>query len=239
MAQVILRVISVTLGILSFTSKEIDKHDNKASVVKIGVALDVKGNGTSGAGGDTLTVQLFNEGGERIGVAPGKGKIESGYYNNYAIGGTYVNCMWIDGDKTNYIQATAFQLHFPDFVPTDQDSFPLGDADAYFKGGYAFKPYWWPNTAPSIVTTKYDQHASLAHDAKALCESPTSQGPDFINTAQGIFCHMGTKKTYPLCGHGLITHCFDAKAMAMIGNGIAAQEEKSYDQVIDWTKESS
>lgn len=49
-------------------------------------------------------------------------------------------------------------------------------------------------------------HAS----AFALCNSPTSWGPDFYSLTENRYCHMATKTMYPACASMEQTECFDA-----------------------------
>lgn len=50
-------------------------------------------------------------------------------------------------------------------------------------------------------------HAS----AHALCNSPTSWGPDFYSLTENRYCHMATKRMYPACASMEQTECFDAE----------------------------
>jgi hypothetical protein len=47
------------------------------------------------------------------------------------------------------------------------------------------------------------------HSAKQLCESNTSWGPDFISLAEGLYCDMDQKKTWPTCNDMKQRACFD------------------------------
>ncbi|RMZ80970.1 hypothetical protein DV738_g2340, partial [Chaetothyriales sp. CBS 135597] len=51
--------------------------------------------------------------------------------------------------------------------------------------------------------------------ARFLCESSTSLGPDLLNVKEGLFCDMGDKRLYPVCGGDLQADCFDIDSKAI------------------------
>ncbi|KAI3397113.1 hypothetical protein diail_11174, partial [Diaporthe ilicicola] len=52
-----------------------------------------------------------------------------------------------------------------------------------------------------------------SHDAHQLCESPISDGPNFVNPKHGFYCDMQTKNLYQLCksqnNNDASSVCFD------------------------------
>lgn len=74
------------------------------------------------------------------------------------------------------------------------------------------------------------------HTGRALCESPTSLGPDFLNTADGTFCRMSDKTLWPVCdqSQGVSDNCFNRDSKQLMLNGVAARDSP-YENVIDWT----
>jgi hypothetical protein len=60
------------------------------------------------------------------------------------------------------------------------------------------------------------------HSAQELCEHPTSLGPDFVSTVEGMFCDMETGIVWPLCSSLVGARCFDLEIRQMRGgNGTA------------------
>lgn len=57
------------------------------------------------------------------------------------------------------------------------------------------------------------------HSAKEVCESKTSAGPDFVSTAEGLFCDMESKSLWPLCSESLTDSCFDLNERGMRYHG--------------------
>lgn len=85
--------------------------------------------------------------------------------------------------------------------------------------------------------------ASESKSARALCESETSHGPDFLNTAEGLLCDMDTKNLWDVCKDEQQTGCFDAERSRMrLGRGNNRRDESSgrliprkvYDDVKQW-----
>ena len=73
---------------------------------------------------------------------------------------------------------------------------------------------------------------------KALCESPTSVGPDFVNIADGTFCRMSDKTLFPVCDAETTDNCFNAESNQLTINGVAARDTP-YEGVLDWTSKAS
>lgn len=76
--------------------------------------------------------------------------------------------------------------------------------------------------------------SDVGQSAVELCESVGSLGPDFLNTAEGLFCHMSTKTIYPVCTGALRENCFNKDTKKLILGGIATRDV-DYPKVIDWT----
>lgn len=77
--------------------------------------------------------------------------------------------------------------------------------------------------------------------ARFLCDSDTSVGPDFVNTNEGVFCDMGSKKVYDICHSRSQSSCFDVESKMLLpaSNATVAsfrtrQVQSPYDTVIDW-----
>jgi hypothetical protein len=57
----------------------------------------------------------------------------------------------------------------------------------------------------------------IKNSARELCESPMTMGQHYVNTAEGLFCHMDNKKLYPLCKEEIRKgKCFDLKQNRLI-----------------------
>ncbi|KAI1103608.1 hypothetical protein F4804DRAFT_342403 [Jackrogersella minutella] len=72
------------------------------------------------------------------------------------------------------------------------------------------------------------------HSAEELCQSKTSKGPDFVNTATGTFCRMSDKKQFSVCDASIKDNCFSMDTKEVITGGVSARESP-YTQVLDWT----
>lgn len=74
------------------------------------------------------------------------------------------------------------------------------------------------------------------HSAKELCESPSSMGPDFCSTEEGLFCDMEHKKTWPLCCEEIPTNCFDEEKNEMRRGRNHPRDlvVKRYEKVSQW-----
>jgi hypothetical protein len=69
------------------------------------------------------------------------------------------------------------------------------------------KRYVFPG---KLVTSKQN-----AHSARALCESKSSLGPDFVSLHERLFCDMDLKQLWPLCGKGIASGCFNTTTHTM------------------------
>ncbi|KAI0470715.1 hypothetical protein GGR56DRAFT_142053 [Xylariaceae sp. FL0804] len=100
-----------------------------------------------------------------------------------------------------------------------------------------------------------DMHAEVLvigrherHSAVALCESPTSRGPSFLNVAEGAFCRMTDRTLWPVCSSDddennninntiiIRDNCFNRELQQVIANGLATRDSP-YKKVLDWTAE--
>jgi len=88
-----------------------------------------------------------------------------------------------------------------------------------------------------------NKSGSAQHSAKALCESATSFGPDFVNVEEGYFCDMDAKRMWPLCTDEITNNCFNNAANKMIGGKKNSRRDdvtgeriihKRYDKVSQW-----
>lgn len=75
---------------------------------------------------------------------------------------------------------------------------------AFWKDG-GFKPKSKRQSSPPPTKRSLALRSKLIssphekHSARALCESDTSHGPDFVSHSEGLFCDMGTKSVWPIC----------------------------------------
>jgi hypothetical protein len=58
------------------------------------------------------------------------------------------------------------------------------------------EPHQWCKEG-QLVVSEYSGHSALE-----VCQSSPSWGPDFVSIAEGIFCEMCERQSYPLCGEG-------------------------------------
>ena len=65
-----------------------------------------------------------------------------------------------------------------------------------------------------LVISAYSQHS-----AQEVCESSTSQGPDFVSVNEGFFCDMAEKKLWNVCSQNITEMCFDIEQSQMRGSG--------------------
>lgn len=54
-----------------------------------------------------------------------------------------------------------------------------------------------PSLAKTLISSPREKHSAIE-----LCASETSYGPDFVSRSERVFCDMGTKVAWPLCGSG-------------------------------------
>lgn len=69
-------------------------------------------------------------------------------------------------------------------------------------------------------------------DARDLCTSYTSDGPDYASLTEGLFCDMSEKQLWPLCSADVTTSCFDVGSQNMRdwrGNLASVQNQTAYD----------
>lgn len=82
-----------------------------------------------------------------------------------------------------------------------------------------------------LVTSPHE-----VHSAKALCESDTSHGPDFVSWSERFHCDMSTKEARPLCegdesGH---RHCYHHETQSFVLADMDARVGKNYSHVVEW-----
>ncbi|KAL9091475.1 MAG: hypothetical protein Q9165_004861 [Trypethelium subeluteriae] len=107
----------------------------------------------------------------------------------------------------------------------------------------------------TIVVTDYP-----LHQTEELCNSPASRGPSLVNTKEGFFCDMNSRKRYPVCGGRTVCACLDLGSHSTSGasdtkmrNGTtpfmrtckksyardtssnAVVPHRSFGKVLDWT----
>lgn len=82
---------------------------------------------------------------------------------------------------------------------------------------------------------------SKGYTARAICEHPTSAGPDYGNREEGLFCDMCTKKLWPFCSVKVTANCFDETQRVLRGDhpgfkrGInETSMHKSYQDIQVW-----
>lgn len=51
------------------------------------------------------------------------------------------------------------------------------------------------------------------HSAREVCESETYRGPSLAQTEEGLFCEVGTRTLYELCGNEVEGDCFDVELL--------------------------
>ena len=70
------------------------------------------------------------------------------------------------------------------------------------------------------------------HSAKRLCQSDMSHSADFVSLDEGLFCDMGSKTLWPLCGNGVTDDCFDKEEKALVVKG--DRQQRNYHDVQVW-----
>ncbi|KAF6235251.1 hypothetical protein HO173_006445 [Letharia columbiana] len=58
------------------------------------------------------------------------------------------------------------------------------------------------NRRPPALAARLVSSPHGKHSATDLCGSELSHGPDFVSWSERVFCDMGTKVSWPLCGSG-------------------------------------
>ncbi|KAI0479427.1 hypothetical protein GGR56DRAFT_634961 [Xylariaceae sp. FL0804] len=161
-------------------------------------------------------------------------------------------CTWIDGDHTNGAIAGVLEMHMPTFTSDDTSADPNS-----FCGGTTFRS--WANDGGDQILKKrslqprnqtqtlkaparadsrlvVSNAAAHLHNATALCESPSSRGPDFVSRAEGVYCNMETRETLPLCAADGVTttECFDVDAKHNVKRD-GSTTRKSFSDVMEWS----
>ena len=77
-----------------------------------------------------------------------------------------------------------------------------------------------------------------SHSARALCESKTSYGPDFVSYSEQMFCDIDAKLLWPVCNDDEQEYgCFDLNAeslsIRMVGRDIGLAVR--YVDIIEWS----
>lgn len=75
------------------------------------------------------------------------------------------------------------------------------------------------------------------HPTSVLCDSPTSVGPDFVNTADGQYCRMEDHTLWPLCDSVHTSECFNMDTQNLVIGGKSARDTP-YEWVQDWSQSS-
>ncbi|KFA65012.1 hypothetical protein S40285_05639 [Stachybotrys chlorohalonatus IBT 40285] len=76
---------------------------------------------------------------------------------------------------------------------------------------------------------------STRRTATHLCESEGSEGPDYANTIEGLFCRMSDKTLWPICSETIHDNCFntDPAIQQLIINGLTTRDSP-YSAVSYW-----
>lgn len=115
----------------------------------------------------------------------------------------------IDRHTNGYPDGTNMNIHKRKHA---RDTTPRGGTDA---GGNK-------NNKPGHLIISNIQ----GHSAKELCEHPNSLGPDFVSTAENIFCDMETGTWWPLCDATHSDRCFDLEHQTMRGDGPGSKQSR-------------
>jgi hypothetical protein len=94
----------------------------------------------------------------------------------------------------------------------------------------------WPNPDHLVSST------IESHSARALCESPSSWGRDFVAHKEGLFCDMQRRALHRICASDADSGCFDTGTnMMRLGKGNSKRDEsgtpivqKRYTHVEHW-----
>ena len=90
-----------------------------------------------------------------------------------------------------------------------------------------------PSKRSPALRSKLVSSAHEKHSARALCESETSHGPDFLSRSEGLFCDMGSKRVWPVCGTGEVeVGCYDLGNHSLVAKG--EEEGRGYAHVEEW-----
>lgn len=126
--------------------------------------------------------------------------------------------------------------------------------DGYLTPGNATGPSAVPSSKPKArrqATTPFMPGQLIVsnitdHSAADLCNSDTSQGPDFVSTVESLFCDMTAKQLYPLCSDTQTDSCFDLTTNSLVPAASVQTTEQivtgsqtttttSYNSVVQWS----
>lgn len=158
------------------------------------------------------------------------------------------NCFWIDanGDQPS----TGFQVRWPAYSGTNFSEGVTDPTTFCNNIDFGTRTERDPNSINYYVKKRSTVMKRVAwvaqelvisdtasHSAKALCESETSMGPDFVHTGEKLFCDMGSKILYDFCSASSTTTCYDADKQVLITPGAGtrrAAAAPAYERVRDW-----
>ncbi|KAL7941110.1 hypothetical protein V8C42DRAFT_348974 [Trichoderma barbatum] len=158
-------------------------------------------------------------------------------------GNVYVNnagyapkCTWIDSDNSNGVTyESSLLIGWPWFGSENQGSNPR----AYC--GYPALRAYNPSNGEVVKrdkTRNLDSRLVISsiesHNATQLCLSETSRGPDFVSTAEGVFCDMATRELMPLCSQGIEENCFHTDSGTQLLRRNETAPTKQYTEVQRW-----
>ncbi|KAI7345120.1 hypothetical protein KC320_g8485 [Hortaea werneckii] len=185
------------------------------------------------------------------------------YYGNVAAGteGYAPNCGWIDStadashEKTD---AGSFKWYLPASSKGDGQDYSK-NVDFYchprpFEVRYDAQPIEKRDTGDYSDVREHIRRSFKAHNliispkaqhpASALCEDPTTVGPDFVSLHEMAFCDMGNKKWYKLCDeeNELLDNCFALDIVNRTLTGLFSHPKAlglvnelfSHDRVFEW-----
>ena len=131
-------------------------------------------------------------------------------------------------------------INFLEFYPADDTGVDNTDPQHYCN----YPVMHWPNNAPAKRSispraandTRLIVSGSKRFSAKDVCGSPTSDGPDYISTTDGLHCDMKTREVLPLCSaaNSRNTDCFPLDSHR---RSIEKRDGVSkYSKVLDWSE---
>ncbi len=155
-------------------------------------------------------------------------------------------CTWLDSDHTNGLKVSAIAIHFPSFSTKGAYS----RSPISYCGPKAFRAYRENDGSGALLGKRELRGAHMeratdtrlvvssdpSHTATDLCRSETSRGPDFISTAEGLFCNMETRQVLRLCAGGVNTDCVhmpNNSTVAMMKRD-GSTTERGYTAVVNW-----
>ncbi|KAK1834384.1 hypothetical protein QBC39DRAFT_301213 [Podospora conica] len=78
---------------------------------------------------------------------------------------------------------------------------------------------------------------SLERSARMLCESKSSQGPDFASYSERLFCRMSDKTLWKFCGGKRTADCYSPESQRLVVSGaLGALSSEKYAKVVTWNK---